>query len=395
LGAGRKTIKVNFEKLVAEAKAELATLLAELGVSWGEGWNTAFGPGSAFENAWKNLGTQIKAIWTFNVLPVIKGLWNDFANQIGLPTWEEITKVWTSEPSDGVLTNLQQTWDLFKASIEANGGLLTTIGEIGATILTWMMQGISNAWNEKGAVAARNELWGNFKAWGMELIEGMVMGISQKILEIYAAPYVTYLNLVRSWFGLDAIESSKFFIVGGEVITGFARGVASILAGVMQAGGTIYNAFVGFISSVRGLLFGNSDAGNPFVAIGQTMISSIIGSLAGGIATVGSALYNLVMAAIQWMKDKMGWHSPAPQFVDLGKNIAASIAYGISSGAGMIGGALTNAMNPRMHGAMGSSMAMAPVYGGNTNNVSFGDVNLNSSMDFAMFRSMVQKVITE
>jgi hypothetical protein len=228
------------------------------------------------------------------------------------------------------------------------------------------------------------------------MLTGMTNWISGIIWDNIFGIFITG---VKTFFCILDGPSCLFDIMGGELISGLINGIGTKIAETISPGGDTYVAFTDLIGDIRGLLFGNSDLTNPFVAIGNTIVSSMAAGVTGS-STLAQKIYQLVLEAVQWVISHISGSPEYPIFVDIGENMMVSMAMGIANGRGLLRNTLKNTILGAGRGmgfgsTMGSSMAMAPVYGGSSNTMNFGDVNLNSSMDFAMFRSMVQKVITE
>lgn len=128
-----------------------------------------------------------------------------------------------------------------------------------------------------------------------------------------------------------------------------------------------------------------SDAGAGMI---QGLINGV-GSMAQALLTaIVTLLQSAITEAIQTLQE----HSPSKVFEKIGAGIPEGMAQGIQA-KGTMPLAATAAMTTGTIMAAQQRVSAPSVY--RTNNVAFGDVNINNGMDIATFRQMVLKVVAE
>jgi hypothetical protein len=86
------------------------------------------------------------------------------------------------------------------------------------------------------------------------------------------------------------------------------------------------------------------------------MINGLANGIIDGIGKVISAIQGVTDALPQWVKDKLGIHSPSTVFAGLGQNIMEGLVQGLQSMAGAPQAVLSDMTAGMMAGAGGSTI---------------------------------------
>jgi tape measure domain-containing protein len=249
-----------------------------------------------------------------------------------------------------------------------------------------------------------------FNSAGESIAEGIQSGLLipgwDITLEKFRSKLFTGLKFSFNWGGSPALALVP---VGEGITEGIMKGFIDKINAVIGPGGTIATGVKTIIDAIKSF-FGTGLVGadNPLYIVGTTIVNSIASGISSGAAIIGGAIQQLIQNAIEWAKLKLGWQSPAPQFVAMGESISSSIALGIINGAGAVGKALSDTVTGSFAGvglairvggkanmAYSPYSTMAAPSVSRSTSVSFGNVYVNNNMDWAVFKAQVQRAILE
>lgn len=232
---------------------------------------------------------------------------------------------------------------------------------------------------------------------GNNLAEGIAKGLLDQINVIrWLDKIQPLINAVKNIFGIAGDGPSKVFDkIGQSLSNGLADGIAWVLNISTIVGGNIYNSFAKVINAAKSALGLNNPTANPFYLMGQSMVQGIINGFEAMIPVLIAAWNSKVVSKLpEIMRSKYEMSSPSKLFKGFGENIVEGLALGLSDFNSVIE-EMTNISSMRLAPTvpMSATVSAPPVYGGTS--VTFGDTYINNDMDWAIFKSRVQRAITE
>lgn len=232
---------------------------------------------------------------------------------------------------------------------------------------------------------------------GKQMTDGMSKGILDRINSTtWSSILQPLINKVKDFFGIVGEgPSSKFSTIGSSLIRGLVEGIKfAIDIGIIE-GGQIYNAFNQIVTAARSQYGLDNITTSPFYTMGVDMIQGIINGFESMIPTLISEWNSQVVDKLpEEMRDKYRMESPSKLFTGMGKNIVKGLVLGLQDISTVVDVYTAQSMDKLMPAiSVPAPMSATPVYGGTT--VSFGDTYINNDMDWAIFKSRVQRAITE
>ncbi len=252
--------------------------------------------------------------WITNTIPQVTAklgewggaLWNWFNNE--KPGWGARLGGWGSE----VMGKLGEG---FSAAKDA----------VGTTLQTAL-----NEVQTKGLGFATGELLGKMYEGGRGFMTQLGAGINA------AAPNLkndinTAFNGVLTAFNYWHDNLSPHFLSSAKDLFGkIGVGLSSIdfSAGVNGAFNALLNAYNKWHDDLSPHFFASAKD------LASSLINGLIKGIQDGIGKVVSAIDGVTQALPQWVKDKLGIHSPSTVFAGLGQNIMEGLVQGLQSMAG-------------------------------------------------------------
>lgn len=325
------------------------------------------------------LGWSTKAVeWLDEVLPLA-------INK--LTAWlDEMTRFSATggEGNNKLITMTNQLGDAIKKTLGdialALAGLALTVG---TNIVISIAQGLlddlgikTNLFKIKDDIVKELTSWNDvFKAHGFDMSKGLSDGFSLFNPIGGAIKAVTdIVNGVKDLLGIHS-PSTVFAEIGGNIIQGLINGMGG---GPSQAIGDMFtklrdtfnywhDTLVPHFASSAKDLFSSIGAGLGSIDFGgavntafgklrdaynywhdnlaphffgsakdlaNSMINGLANGIIDGIGKVISAIQGVTDALPQWVKDKLGIHSPSTVFAGLGQNIMEGLVQGLQSMAG-------------------------------------------------------------
>lgn len=172
------------------------------------------------------------------------------------------------------------------------------------TALTLMMQFISSIMGNLPKLVSS----------GMQLLAGLVKGIMDRLPSLISQAPVIIGDFCRS-----LAENFPSIVQSGVQI------ITSVLSGLWNAIPAIYDAVPSMFQHVIDIIT-NINWGD----VGRNIIEGIKNGITGAARSLCQAAANAAGDALQWVKDKLGIHSPSRVFRDqVGKMIPAGIEVGL------------------------------------------------------------------
>ena len=198
-------------------------------------------------------------------------------------------------------------------------------------------------------------------------------------------------------------SSSVFVEVGTALITSLATGVTDTIAAIIGVGGVIATTIQSIIDAVKDALgIGGDGVSWEFTQIGRSIIDGMIAGITEMVDALLAAAEDAVEGVPQFIKDLIGFGSPAKMFIEIGASIPQGLAKGIEDEAGLAQKAMASASRGLFSSASVSGMNVAPMRAtvqappaSAGSSVTFGDVYVNDRIDLATLRTYVQQMILE
>ena len=232
---------------------------------------------------------------------------------------------------------------------------------VGANIVTSIAQGMAdsagidvNLWKVRDQISNNMTGWdGMMKQHGFNLMKGLDDGIIGSPFNPVGSAIKAVTNIVsgvRDALGIHS-PSTVFADIGGAMIQGLIQGLGSIdIGGVI---GTL------MLKLRDGYNYWKDNLTPHFFGSAKDLANNLIGGLTkgieSGIGAVMSAIQGVTDALPQWVKDKLGIHSPSTVFAGLGQNIMEGLVQGMQSMAGAPQAVLSDMTAGMMTGVTGNS----------------------------------------
>ncbi len=254
-------------------------------------------------------------------------IWTWFSNE--KPGWSAKLSGWGSDI-------MGQLGEGFTAAKEA----------VGTTLQTAL-----NEVQTKGLGFATGELLGKMYEGGKGFMTQLGAGINA------AAPDLkndinTAFNGVLSAFNYWHDNLSPHFLASAKDLFGkIGVGLSSINfgAGVNGAFTALLNAYNKWHDDLAPHFFGSAKD------LAANLINGLVEGIKAGIGKVVAAIDGVTEALPQWVKDKLGIHSPSTVFAGLGQNIMEGLVQGMQSMAGAPQAVLSDMTAGMMTGVTGNS----------------------------------------
>ena len=274
--------------------------------------------------------------WIANTVPQVTtklsewggAIWNWFSNE--KPGWSAKLSGWGSD----IMGKLGEG---FSAAKEA----------VGTTLQTAL-----NEVQTKGLGFATGELLGKMYEGGKGFMTQLGAGINA------AAPNLkndinTAFNGVLSAFNYWHDNLAPHFLSSAKDLFGkIGVGLSSIdfSAGVNGAFNALLNAYNKWHDDLSPHFFSSTKD------LANSLINGLIKGIKEGIGKVVSAIDGVAQAMPDWVKEKLGIHSPSTVFAGLGQNIVEGLVQGLQSMAGAPQAVLSDMTAGMMTGAAGGTV---------------------------------------
>ena len=279
---------------------------------------------------------------------------------------------------DVVMDFIQQGRDQrlppFQQSLyDAGANAVSKLGQGFSASKAWAVDQFSQIMAEvqnKGVAFTAGDLAGRLLQAGADLVGNLGKGFSQGAPNLTANINTAFGN-VRDAFNYWHDNLSPHFL-------GSAQDLASKIGagfGNINLGGAINGAMAKLRDAYN---VWRDDLANHFFGsmqnLGGRIIDGLSSGIINGIGRVISAIQGVTDALPQWVKDKLGIHSPSTVFAGLGQNIIEGLVQGMQSMAGAPQAVLSDMTAGMMAGANGGSTVTTT----NTTNNSW-NVNMPAS----------------
>ncbi|MCT6927432.1 MAG: hypothetical protein M3Z89_05250 [Lysinibacillus fusiformis] len=382
-----EVIKTGISMAVTAIKNSIMSVWAQITSFWNENQESIKATASTI---WKFIGdvvttamTVIGAIMKF-VWPVVKALivstWDAIMNVIkgAVNIILGIVKVFTSLFQgdwkgvwDGVkqilVGALQAVWGV--VNLYFVGKLLGPLKAFGSTAKTFL-QGIwaaikgifTNTLNTikstvttifNGMKSTITSIWNSIKSFFNTILNGIksiFTSVWRSIASFLDNMFTSITGLVRSvWNGIKNFISTVLNAIANvikSIWTGIKNTVSTILNGIKNVIETIWNGFKTTVSTamenVKTAVVNGWNAAKSFlenislVKIGEYIVAGLVTGINNWFGKVKAKVMELAELLPEWLRNKLGIHSPSRVMIALAKWIPIGVAKGIESATNVV-----------------------------------------------------------
>ena len=291
---------------------------------------------AALPQLFASLGSTLPAL-VMQILPPVLGALGQLGTMLltSATTW--------------ITTSLPQLLAQFQSWVTSN---LPSFLQTGLTMITNLLQGIVQALPQiaSTAVIVLTTLLDGLSAQlpqlipiGINAVLNLVQGILNNLPQIIDSGLKLILGLAQGLINALPDLVGKVPILIGQLVGGIINRLPQILQAGVQLLGALANGFISsvprLIGSIPGMV-GQIMHGFTSVnwgSVGLNIITGIATGIAGAAGRLVTAAVNAATNALNWVKRKLGIHSPSRVFRDqVGEMIGEGMAVGIDESASKV-----------------------------------------------------------
>ena len=305
---------------------------------------------AALPQLFSSLGSTLPAL-VMQILPPVLGA----LGQLGTMLLTSAT-TWIS-------TSLPQLLAQFQSWVTST---LPSFLQTGLTMVTNLLQGIVQALPQiaSTAVTVLTTLLDGLSAQlpqlipiGINAVLNLVQGILDNLPQIIDSGLKLILGLAQGLINALPDLEGKAPILIGQLVGGIINRLPQILQAGVQLLGALANGFIASVPSLIGAIPGmvgqimHGFLSANWFSVGLNIITGIASGIAGAAGRLVTAAVNAANNALEWVKRKLGIHSPSRVFRDqVGEMIGEGMAVGIDESASKVrkaAGRLTGILPPQ------------------------------------------------
>lgn len=291
---------------------------------------------AALPQLFSSLGSTLPAL-VMQILPPVLGA----LGQLGTMLLTSAT-TWISTSLPKLLTKFQ-SWVTSR---------LPSFLQTGLTMITNLLQGIVQALPQiaSTAVIVLTTLLAGLSAQlpqlipiGINAVLNLVQGILNNLPQIIDSGLKLILGLAQGLINALPDLNGKVPILIGQLVGGIINRLPQILQAGVQLLGALANGFIASVPRLIGAIpgmIGQIMSGFTSVnwgSVGMNIITGIATGIAGAAGRLVTAAVNAADNALNWVKRKLGIHSPSRVFRDqVGEMIGEGMAVGIDESASKV-----------------------------------------------------------
>lgn len=291
---------------------------------------------AALPQLFSSLGSTLPAL-VMQILPPVLGA----LGQLGTMLLTSAT-TWISTSLPKLLTKFQ-SWVTSR---------LPSFLQTGLTMITNLLQGIVQALPQiaSTAVIVLTTLLAGLSAQlpqlipiGINAVLNLVQGILNNLPQIIDSGLKLILGLAQGLINALPDLNGKVPILIGQLVGGIINRLPQILQAGVQLLGALANGFIASVPRLIGAIpgmIGQIMSGFTSVnwgSVGMNIITGIATGIAGAAGRLVTAAVNAAGNALNWVKRKLGIHSPSRVFRDqVGEMIGEGMAVGIDESASKV-----------------------------------------------------------
>ena len=291
---------------------------------------------AALPQLFSSLGSTLPAL-VMQILPPVLGA----LGQLGTMLLTSAT-TWIS-------TSLPQLLAQFQSWVTSS---LPSFLQTGLTMVTNLLQGIVQALPQiaSTAVIVLMTLLDGLSAQlpqlipiGVNAVLNLVQGILDNLPQIIDSGLKLILGLAQGLINALPDLAGKVPIIIGQLIGGIINRLPQLLQAGVQLLGALANGFIASVPRLIGAIPGmvgqimNGFLSVNWAQVGLNIITGIATGIAGAAGRLVTAAVNAATNALNWVKRKLGIHSPSRVFRDqVGEMIGEGMAVGIDESASKV-----------------------------------------------------------
>lgn len=291
---------------------------------------------AALPQLFASLGSTLPAL-VMQILPSVLGA----LGQLGTMLLTSAT-TWIS-------TSLPQLLAQFQSWVTTS---LPSFLQTGLTMVTNLLQGIVQALPQiaSTAVTVLTTLLDGLSAQlpqlipiGVNAVLNLVQGILDNLPQIIDSGLKLILGLAQGLINALPDLAGKVPIIIGQLVGGIINRLPQILQAGVQLLGALANGFISSVPRLIGAIPGmvgqimHGFTSVNWGSVGLNIITGIATGIAGAAGRLVTAAVNAATNALDWVKRKLGIHSPSRVFRDqVGEMIGEGMAVGIDESASKV-----------------------------------------------------------
>ena len=291
---------------------------------------------AALPQLFASLGSTLPAL-VMQILPPVLGA----LGQLGTMLLTSAT-TWIS-------TSLPQLLAQFQSWVTTS---LPSFLQTGLTMVTNLLQGIVQALPQiaSTAVTVLTTLLDGLSAQlpqlipiGINAVLNLVQGILNNLPQIIDSGLKLILGLAQGLINALPDLAGKVPIIIGQLIGGIINRLPQLLQAGVQLLGALANGFIASVPRLIGAIPGmvgqimNGFLSVNWAQVGLNIITGIATGIAGAAGRLVTAAVNAATNALNWVKRRLGIHSPSRVFRDqVGEMIGEGMAVGIDESASKV-----------------------------------------------------------
>lgn len=291
---------------------------------------------AALPQLFASLGSTLPAL-VMQILPPVLGALGQLGTMLltGATTW--------------ITTSLPQLLAQFQSWVTSR---LPSFLQTGLTMITNLLQGIVQALPQitSTAVIVLTTLLDGLSAQlpqlipiGINAVLNLVQGILNNLPQIIDSGLKLILGLAQGLINAMPDLVGKAPILIGQLVGGIINRLPQILQAGVQLLGALANGFISSVPRLIGAIPGmvgqimHGFTSVNWGSVGLNIITGIATGIAGAAGRLVTAAVNAANNALNWVKRKLGIHSPSRVFRDqVGEMIGEGMAVGIDESASKV-----------------------------------------------------------
>lgn len=291
---------------------------------------------AALPQLFSSLGSTLPAL-VMQILPPVLGALGQLGTMLltSATTW--------------ITTSLPQLLTQFQAWVTST---LPSFLQTGLTMITNLLQGIVQALPQiaSTAVTVLTTLLDGLSAQlpqlipiGINAVLNLVQGILNNLPQIIDSGLKLILGLAQGLINAMPDLVGKVPILIGQLVGGIINRLPQILQAGVQLLGALANGFISSVPRLIGAIPGmvgqimHGFTSVNWGSVGLNIITGIATGIAGAAGRLVTAAVNAADNALNWVKRKLGIHSPSRVFRDqVGEMIGEGMAVGIDESASKV-----------------------------------------------------------
>lgn len=248
--------------------------------------------------------------------------------------WNTVTTV-ISDALDMIWTTLKLRWDAFLREISDKlDAILGAVQKAWTAVLTAISDAMEAVWK------VISDLWGQAQAFVEAAVRGIQIAVDAAFKVVHGV-VDSVMTFVRDYItdvmnGVRIVVDTALGLIKGafDTVMGALKGIVDAgMQGVTAAFDVLADVATivqGYLDSISTTLSGwITGAVTAFTEAGKAITDGIVAGINSGLSFVENIISTLAGLLPQWLRDALGWHSPARISVPAGRAVADGFAFGL------------------------------------------------------------------